>query len=83
MNQIYLVILFILAAALTYTYGIREHLTIQEVANKVPPLEERIETLEDEYKSIQQKMTQQEAQAKAATSQATNLQAALHSSITT
>jgi hypothetical protein len=73
------IILAILVILLFYMYQKREHLT--SVPQKKSPLEKRVETLEDEYKSILQKMDKQEAQAKAATSQATTLQAALHSQI--
>jgi hypothetical protein len=81
MIRIYILALVLCVSALVYLYGMREHLTAQEVNNKVTPIEKRVETLEEEYKAIQQKMTKQEAQAKAATAQATNLQAALHKRI--
>lgn len=73
------IILFVLVLLFLYVYEKREHMT--SVVNKKNPLEKRVETLEDEYKSILQKMDKQEAQAKAATMQATTLQAALHSKI--
>ena len=74
------IILAILVILLFYMYQKREHLT-SVVNRKESPLEKRVETLEDEYKSILQKMDKQEAQAKAATTQATTLQAALHNQV--
>jgi len=77
--MLYIILLFTLLATLGYLYQKREHLT--NVVKRETPIEKRVETLEDEYKSILQKMDKQEAQAKAATTQATTLQAALHSQI--
>ena len=74
------IILVVLILLFMYVYHKREHLT-SVVNRKETPLEKRVETLEDEYKSILQKMDKQEAQAKAATMQATTLQAALHSQV--
>jgi hypothetical protein len=71
------IILAILVILLVYMIQKREHLT----PKRVSPLEKRVETLEEEYASILQKMDKQEAQAKAATTQASTLQAALHSQV--
>ena len=81
MKRLYLVLLFLLGFALSYVYVQREHLTNIEVDQKVDPLEKRIDTLEDEYRAISTHLKKQDEQAKAATAQATNLQAALHSQI--
>jgi hypothetical protein len=79
--MVYILLLLVCVAGLAYTILKREHLTVEEVNQKLPPIQKKLETLEDQYKSIQQTMKQQETRAKAATAQAVNLQAALGSKI--
>jgi predicted nucleic acid-binding Zn-ribbon protein len=58
-----------------------EHMTIQEVDIKATHATDRITTLEDEYKALQQKIDDQETRMAAASSQATDAQALLDSNL--
>lgn len=79
--KVYFYALFVLVSTLVFVFNRKlEHLTIEEVDEKATKATEKLNTLEDEYKSIQVKLDSQDAKMAAASSQATAAQALLDTS---
>jgi hypothetical protein len=76
MLDIYLIVLFLLVAAMVYTHCMKEHLT---AAPPETPTEKRITKLEDEYKQLHNIVHTQEERMNGASSQAAQAKAALTS----
>jgi hypothetical protein len=73
MIDIYLCLLFILSSVFIYNWLGREHLEIEI------PIEQRVSTLEDEYKQLHNIVQTQETRMSAASATATNLRANMQS----
>jgi flagellar capping protein FliD len=82
MKEVYYCTLFALVASLVFIFHRKlEHMTIEEVDDKATKATDRITSLEDEYKALQQKLDSQEARMGAASSQAADAQAFLDSNL--
>jgi septal ring factor EnvC (AmiA/AmiB activator) len=78
------VLYFFLCVVVYYfvrVYLLKEHLTLQEVSTEYKQLDKKIDSLQDEYKALQQKIVSQENTMNKASSQASALTSSLSAAI--